>query len=291
MKDQGIREQTSRDHGLQQAIRAVGGVSALARKLGVAQPSVSTWTRVPAERVLAVEAVSDVPRSVLRADLYPADDATPDLDPIDLDPIDEARARLYLLLANLMLSAPDEAMLADIGRIGGSDEGRLGEALRALADEARKGEAEAIARAFFALFVGVGRGEFLPYASYYLTGFLHEKPLARVRRDLARLGLERDPALSEPEDQIGFLLEIMAGLASRRIIAEPEEEKRFFDRHLSSWAEKFFEDLGQTPTSRFYAALGRVGREMIRIEREAFALMDELEPSGESAAQAEGAQG
>src|SRR4051794_41471373 len=77
----------------------------------------------------------------------------------------------------------------------------------------------AVGKEFFALFVGVGRGELLPYASYYLTGFLHERPLARVREELDRRGIERAGPSREPEDHVAILLEVMAGGAARRFLA------------------------------------------------------------------------
>ena len=260
-----------RDAGLQEAIRAVGGISALSRLLGIAQPSVSIWTKVPAERVLAVEAATTVSRTVLRPDLYPdeAEDAA-------LDAIDEARARLYLLLSHLVLKVPDERLLIDLRRLSG-DDSALGEALVELAALADVPGAERIAREHFDLFIGVGRGELLPYASYYLTGFLYERPLVRARQDMKRLGIERGEGLSEPEDHIGFLLEAMAGLITRRFASEPSEEKRFFTRHLQPWAERFYSDLTKVETAVFYRAVGRLGQEFMRIEREAFALDADLE--------------
>ncbi len=261
-----------RDTGLQEAIRAVGGVSSLARLLGVAQPSISIWSRVPAERVLAVESVTAVPRNILRPDLYP----DPETEAPALDAIDEARARIYLLLARLVLAVPGERLLIDLRRLTG-DVTPLGEALSEVAHLADVPGAERIAREHFDLFVGVGRGELLPYASYYLTGFLYERPLVRARQDMKRLGIERDEGMREPEDHIGFLMESMAGIITRRFMAEPDEEKRFFTRHLAPWAERFFTDLAKSESARFYGAVGRLGLEFMRIEREAFALDAEIE--------------
>lgn len=258
-----------RDAGLLQAIRAVGGVSALARRLGVSQPSISIWTRVPAERVLAVESVTSVPRSVLRPDLYP--DLDPESGPAGLDAIDQARVDLYLLLAHLVLNVPDERLLADMRRLQGG-EGVIGRTISGIAGLADARAAERIAREHFDLFIGVGRGELLPYASYYLAGFLYERPLVRVRADMKRLGIARDEAFSEPEDHIGFLMEAMAGLIAGRFVAEPDEERLFFARHLEPWAERFFTDLVEAGAARFYRAVGRLGVEFMRIEREAFAL-------------------
>ena len=268
-----------RDQGLQEAIRAVGGISALARRLGVAQPSISAWTKVPAERVLAVEAVTEVPRGVLRPDLYPADGG------VELDPIDATRSQLYLLLSHLVLDVPGETLLVELKSLTGDADSALGQAMGELARRANVVEVDPIAREHFNLFIGVGRGELLPYASFYRTGFLYERPLVRARQDLRRLGLERGEGRSEPEDHIGFLLETMASLAARRVTVEPGEEARFFRRHLEPWAERFFDDLIKAENAKFYRAVGQVGLEFMKIEREAFAL--ETDTAAESLADTE----
>ncbi|MCA3649643.1 MAG: molecular chaperone TorD family protein [Methylobacterium sp.] len=258
-----------RDAGLQTALQAAGGASALARKLGVAQPSISGWCRVPAERVAAVEAATGVARHVLRPDLYPSEDGVSV--PVVLDPIDEARAQLYLLFANLLLRVPDERILIGLRQLDG-DDGALGEALRGLAAQADVTRAEEIAREHFDLFIGVGRGELLPFASYYQTGFLYERPLVRVRSDMRRLGLERGEEFQEPEDHLGFLMETMSGLIARRIPCEAREERAYFERHLKPWVERFFADLEKMDAQPFYRAVGRLGTVFMAIEREAFAL-------------------
>lgn len=267
-----------RDQGLQEAIRVAGGISALARLLGVSQPSISEWTRIPAERVAAVEGATSVPRAVLRPDLFGPDlsaDADETADMREVDVVDATRAQLYLLLSHLVLRVPEERLLIDLRRLNGDDT-PLGECIRALADMADVPGAERIAREHFDLFIGVGRGELLPYASYYLTGFLYERPLVRLRHDMRRLGMERGENLSEPEDHIGFVLEMMAGLVARRIDAERNEEHRFFERHLKPWAERFFDDLAKASGAKFYGAVGRLGKQFMMIEREAFALDGEI---------------
>src|SRR5262245_48473208 len=254
-----------RDSGLQQAIEAAGGVGALARLLGIAQPSVSNWQRVPAERVLSVEALTGVPRDVLRADLYPP---VPD---VTREDVDQARALEYGLLALLLGRAPSQELIDRVAALDG-DSTTLGEAHGALAAAARAHDAASIAEEFFALFIGVGRGELLPYASYYLTGFLHERPLARVREDLGQLGVERAAAVAEPEDHVALLCETMAGLAAARFAAPAGADRRFFERHLKPWAARFFADLENAEAARFYRAVGAVGRRFMEIETEAFAL-------------------
>jgi TorA maturation chaperone TorD len=264
-----------RDAGLQAALQAAGGASALARKLGVAQPSISGWNRVPAERVAAVEAATGVARHVLRPDLYSSEDGVSV--PVVLDPVDEARAQLYLLFANLLLRVPDERILIGLRQLGG-DDGALGEALRGLAAQADVTRAEEIAREHFNLFIGVGRGELLPFASYYQTGFLYERPLVRVRSDMRRLGLERGEEFQEPEDHLGFLMETMSGLIARRIPCEAREERAYFERHLKPWVDRFFADLEKMDAQPFYRAVGRLGTVFMAIEREAFALDGEETP-------------
>jgi TorA maturation chaperone TorD len=120
----------------------------------------------------------------------------------------------------------------------------------------------------------VGQGELLPYGSYYLTGFLHGRPLARLRQDLDALGIEADETLREPEDHIAILCEVMAGLAGRQFEAQAGGEKRFFERHLEPWGARFFADVETAQLARFYRAVGTVGRVFMAVEAEAFA-MDE----------------
>ena len=253
-----------RDAGLEEAIRAAGGVGALAQKLGISQPSVSNWSRVPAERVVAVEAATGVTRGALRPDLY-SDLAAA------ADEIDAARAREYALLATLLARVPDAALLARLATLRG-DATPLGLAHAALAEAADRMTAQRIEREFFDLFIGIGRGELLPYGSYYLTGFLQERPLARLREDLSRLGIARADGNREPEDHAAILCEIMAGLASRRFPTPAGSERELFEQHLAPWIGRFFADLEQAEAADFYRRVGTLGRVFVQIETEAFAL-------------------
>lgn len=252
------------DHGLEEAIHAAGGVTELARRIGISQPSVSNWSRVPAERVLSVEAATGVARAVLRPDLYGEQLG-------DLDGVDVARAQEYALLAALLARAPNAALLARIAKLRG-DATPLGVAHAALAQAADNANAEKIAREFFDLFVGIGRGELLPYGSYYLTGFLNERPLARLREDLRALGIERIERQHEPEDHAAILCEIMAGLIGGQLPATVEGQRQIFEKHLAPWIERFFADLEEAASADFYRQVGAIGRLFIGIEKEAFAL-------------------
>jgi len=255
-----------RDPGLSEAIRAAGGVGELARQIGISQPSVSNWNRVPAERVVSVEAVTGVDRGVLRPDLYGEKKIAG-----DIDEVDAARAQEYALLAALLTRAPDAALLTGLSKLR-ADASPLGLAHAALAEAADKATVKSVEREFFDLFIGLGRGDLLPYGSYYLTGFLHERPLARLRDDLARIGIARSDGVVEPEDHAGILCEIMSGLASRRLPAPPDSDRVIFDKHMAPWIGRFFTDLENAEAAEFYKCVGALGRVYIEIEREAFDL-------------------
>jgi TorA maturation chaperone TorD len=252
------------DHGLREAIRAAGGVTELARRIGISQPSISNWSRVPAERVLAVEAATGTDRAILRPDLYGA--GAP-----ELDDIEQARAQEYALLATLLARAPTAALLKRLAKLRG-DATPLGVAHMELAQAAQDASAERVEREFFDLFVGIGRGELLPYGSYYLTGFLNDRPLARLRDDLNALRIARADGEHEPEDHAAILCEIMSGLAGGSFAASENAQKQIFEKHLAPWIGRFFADLARAEAAHFYRHVGAIGRLFIDIETEAFAL-------------------
>lgn len=254
-----------RDPGLDQAIRVAGGVGALARKIGISQPSLSNWTRIPAERVLSVESLTGINRATLRPDLYGAPH------PETVDEIDAARGREYMLLAALIRRAPNSDLLHRLSALRG-DASPLGLAHAALGESAKTTSVEQVEREFFNLFIGIGRGELLPYGSYYLTGFLNERPLSRLRADLVRFGIARTEGEVEPEDHAALLCEIMAGLCDGSLNAPTSADSELFDRHLSPWIGHFFADLEQAHAAGFYRRVGTVGRVFIGIESEAFAM-------------------
>jgi TorA maturation chaperone TorD len=189
----------------------------------------------------------------------------------DVDEIDVARSREYALLSTLLARPPDDALLTRLADLPG-DGSPLGMAHAALSDVAGRTSAPAVEREYFDLFIGVGRGELLPYGSYYLAGFLQDRPLARLRTDLARLGIERAGERTEPEDHAAFMCEVMAGLASRRFDAPPGADRELFERHLRPWIGRFFADLEGAEAADFYRPIGALGRAFIDIEAEAFAL-------------------
>ena len=186
------------------------------------------------------------------------------------DDIDQARADEYALLASLLLTPPDAGVLARLSSLQDAGDTLLGRAHAALGQAAAS--ADDVAREYFHLFIGVGRGELVPYASYYLTGFLNERPLARLRGDMMRLGIERAGGHFDPEDHLGTLCEIMSGFASNRFEVADGAEQDFFERHVEPWAGRFFSDLEKAKAAKFYRSVGTLGRLFIDIETEAFAM-------------------
>jgi len=184
------------------------------------------------------------------------------------------RARFWGLLAALLSAPPSADILSVLTGIEG-DDSDMGRALGALAQAARDADPAGLEEEFTDLFIGLSRGELVPFGSYYLTGFLHEKPLAALRDDLTRLGIEIEDGVSEPEDHIAILSEIMQALIDGSL-DEPAsliEQKRFFAAHIQPWADRFFADLENCPAARFYRAVGALGRQFLAVEAEAFAMI------------------
>jgi TorA maturation chaperone TorD len=189
-------------------------------------------------------------------------------------PDEEAhRARIYGLLARLLAAPPDAPLLAALAALSG-DDSELGRAFTALADAARSATRDRVAEEYHDLFIGLTRGELLPYGSYYLTGFLNEKPLAVLRGALARLGIARATEVKEPEDHVAALCEVMAGLIGGTYGA-PQPlalQREFFETQIAPWTARFFTDLAGAKAAVFYTAVGELGRLFVAIESAAFAM-------------------
>ena len=169
-----------------------------------------------------------------------------------------------------MRGALISAMLAGIDAVP-SDESLLTASWKMLADAAGRASRESLKDEYLALFVGLGRGEVLPYGSWYLTGFLMEQPLARLRSDLGELGIERQEGVKEPEDHAAALCDVMALLITGD---EPVTvaQQQFFARHMEPWMGRFFRDLQQAPSARFYRAVGQLGEQFMDVETRAFGM-------------------
>lgn len=190
---------------------------------------------------------------------------------VQIESEDQLRADAYGLLARLLCDVPNRDLLSLTSEIEGGDT-PLGVALAALAEAAATVTAEAVSEEYHNLFIGMAGGELNPYCSYYLTGFAYEKPLAKLRHDMAAHGIARRDGIKEPEDHMASLCEMMAGLISGAFgaPADLETQQWFFDRHLAPWARLFFEDLENAKSARFFKPVGTVGRLFMEIETTAF---------------------
>ena len=190
---------------------------------------------------------------------------------------DDLRAQLYEFLATLLRVEPTDAVVKQVVNLSGDDT-PIGQASSTLAHLAQKMDGTSVRNEYVDLFIGVGRGELLPYCSYYLTGFLNEKPLAKLRQDMAAIGIARADGVKEPEDHIASLCDMMAGLIRGQFSRSftLAEQASFFKKHLAPWAGLFFNDLESAKNAVFYAPVGSIGRAFMDIESKSF----DMEVSG-----------
>ncbi|MGB1108737.1 MAG: TorD/DmsD family molecular chaperone [Gammaproteobacteria bacterium] len=178
------------------------------------------------------------------------------------------RAGAYALLAALLRTAPDQAVLdhvAGLDQQGGKVENEILVSLSMLALSARSISPAEVEDEYHALFIGLGRGELVPYGSWYQTGFLMEKPLGLLRDDLAALGFQRDESVKEPEDHVAALCEVMSMLIGE--VADEQKQQAFFDNHMSGWISKFLDDLSNARSAVFYQSVARFGAAFFALEK------------------------
>ena len=184
---------------------------------------------------------------------------------------DALRADMYGFLAALLRSEPSDDLIAKVVCLNG-DDSALGEACSTLAKLADSLDSGMIRNEYVELFVGVGRGEVLPFASYYLTGFLNDRPLANLRGEMDAIGIKRAEGVREPEDHIASLFDIMAGLIRGDYgrVYSVAEQGTFFAKHIEPWGQLLMRDVEEAKTAIFYAPVGTMGRVFLEIESKAF---------------------
>ena len=183
-----------------------------------------------------------------------------------------ARADLYGLLAGLFYSPPSQELLSAIASAPSEGGGMLRDAWNALADACGQADANALREEYESLFIGVGKPELMLYGSYYLSGFLMEKPLAALRSDLFRLGLERPADVPESEDHIAMLCEVMRYLiaADDPLVANITAQKKFFGTHIQPWAMQMCDAIEAHPCAGFYRHVATLAKRFIEVETQAF---------------------
>jgi len=186
---------------------------------------------------------------------------------------EQLRANVYALLGRLLAAPPDETLrqgLCEVGNSSAPGDPEIDAAWQLLATSAERADPLGLADEYQDLFIGLGRGEVVPYGSWYLTGFLMEMPLAQLRGDLRALGIERQEGVCEPEDHAAALCDTMALLITADPPVSLQQQQHFFSRHMEPWMTRFFGDLQQAPSARFYRAVGILGERFLAIESEAF---------------------
>lgn len=185
---------------------------------------------------------------------------------------DQYRAGAYSLLAELLRQSPQQDILNTVTGLADVVEEKddLAIAMSILGLSARGAKINQLDDEFHALFIGLGRGELVPYGSWYLTGFLMEKPLGVLREDLARLGFTRNHGTYEPEDHVAALCEVMAQLISEG--RDLDQQKSFFDVHISSWLAQFYTDLSEAKSAVFYRSVARFGKAFFDFEKQYLAM-------------------
>ncbi len=190
-----------------------------------------------------------------------------------------ARAEIYGLLAQLFYSAPTPGLLEAL-RVAPTEApaagGFLEEPWRDVVASARALDQQAIAREYDALFGGVGKPEVYLFGSHYLSGFLNERPLVKLRSDLAALGLERDEAMSDTEDHIAYLSEVMRYLIAGDdvAVANLTRQAEFFAIHLQPWATQLCDAIAAHPKAKFYAVVAAFTRAFLGVEAQGFDMLD-----------------
>jgi len=178
------------------------------------------------------------------------------------------RASAYALLAALLRTAPDQGLLDHVAALSpesDTESDELSETMAALANAAQRQSPANLEEEYNNLFIGIGKGEVVPYGSWYLTGFLMEQPLSDLRDDLRALGFERNPEIHEPEDHIAAIFEVFSVMISDA--ASLAEQQRFFDKHMKPWLTRFFADLGNARSADFYRSVAQFGAAFFELEQ------------------------
>ncbi len=189
-----------------------------------------------------------------------------------------ARAEIYGLLSQLYY-APPPAQLLEAVRLAPTEAPAPGSFLeepwRALVGAARAQDDAAIAEEYEALFGGVGKPEVYLFGSHYISGFLNDKPLVRLRDALAALGLGRDEAMPETEDHVAYELEVMRYLIAGDdvTVANLTRQREFFAEHLQPWIDELCETIAAHPKARFYAVLSAFTRAFMNVEAQGFDML------------------
>ena len=182
------------------------------------------------------------------------------------------RQKYYGLFVKLFWKEPDsEFLLSLLGGIAEREKGSaqssplIAEGWKDIRLYLEKKGADEVEYEFVQLFLGPLQPDILPYESYYLSGRVFQAPLAAVRGFMKEFGLEKkEGQLTEPDDTLGFELEIMNWMISKQTSTEDSEtedqwldlQARFLKKHLLVWAPTCAQEIESAPHAEFYKGAG-----------------------------------
>ena len=183
---------------------------------------------------------------------------------------DQARADTYSILSSLLSHTPNQDLIDYLLHIESDEAGEpgvLGQAWLDLKQAASSVVHSDLDDEYHDLFIGLGRGQVIPYGSWHMTGFLMDKPLSDLRDDLKKLGIEANPEQKDPEDHMAALFETMSILITAKDV-QGYQQRRFYMRHILPWAVKFFTELEQASSAKFYKSVSQLGQRFIELENQ-----------------------
>ncbi|HDZ5418663.1 MULTISPECIES: molecular chaperone [Vibrio] len=179
------------------------------------------------------------------------------------------RTEIYLVLSALFRSAPSEEMIEFLTSLEVEpSESAMQKAWIALQQAAKDSNREALEDEYQDLFIGIGRGEVMPFGSWHMTGAMMEKPLAEIRHDLELLGFERDENVKEPEDHIAALCEVMSMLTGE----EEDLQQTVFNKHIAPWFNSFTQQLENAESANFYKPAAQLCEAFLTLEQVRFSV-------------------
>ncbi|MFM2585133.1 TorD/DmsD family molecular chaperone [Vibrio campbellii] len=179
------------------------------------------------------------------------------------------RTEIYLVLSALFRSAPSEEMIEFLTSLEVEpSESAMQKAWIALQQAAKDSNREALENEYQDLFIGIGRGEVMPFGSWHMTGSMMEKPLAEIRHDLELLGFERDENVKEPEDHIAALCEVMSMLTGE----EEDLQQAVFNKHIAPWFSSFTQQLENAESANFYKPAAQLCEAFLTLEQVRFSV-------------------
>lgn len=193
-------------------------------------------------------------------------------------PEDLARADLYGLIARLFHQPPDQELLDQIaasipeGQEGKAEDAPLAKVWDDFVELAKSNPAKAWHEEFDRNFISVGRPNIILNGSFYMAGHLNEKPLVEIRRALDSFGLESAEEVTETEDHISSLCEVMRYLIAGDDveISNLTNQRIFFNDHIRPWYDELCDAIDSIPDMHLYHSVAALTREFLAIEGQGF---------------------